>query len=296
MIYYFDIHRTKVFGPSFRDCGVIQKNPVRGLVGMSALHSGLLYGTLPSSFFYPKPVFKGDDDKIIVFDTYASSRLISWLSDTWPDKRVIHWYWNPVYYSGLKIQIPKRVEMWSFSKTDCAKYGMRYNTQFFFDCYAKEAGECGSRGIPRNPRALFIGRDKGRMPVLEDLKATLEGAGVEVDLRITKTVDTRMNFYVEKLLPYRKVIDLVKNADILLDYSRVPDAGLSLRPMEALFFGKKLITNNLEILDSDFYNPANIYVLDRDKRTIKEFVDCPVEPVDPLIRDNYLLSNWLKRF
>ena len=38
MIYYFDIHRTKVLGPMFRKSGVIQKNPIRGLLGMLALH------------------------------------------------------------------------------------------------------------------------------------------------------------------------------------------------------------------------------------------------------------------
>ncbi len=88
----------------------------------------------------------------------------------------------------------------------------------------------------------------------------------------------------------------MKEADILLDYYIYPAAGLSLRAMEALFFGKKLISNNLEILESDFYNPANIYVLDHDARSLREFVDCPLEPVDPAIRDRYLLSNWLKRF
>ena len=49
-------------------------------------------------------------------------------------------------------------------------------------------------------------------------------------------------------------------------------------------------------LESDFYSPANIYVLDHDKRSLKEFLDCQIELVAPEIRDRYLLSNWLKRF
>ena len=295
MIYYFDLHKTKVFGPMFKASGVIHRNPFRGIASMYALNTRFAY-KLPGSFFYPRPVFTGDDDKIIVFDTYSSPHLFDWLSETYKDKRIILWYWNTVETNGLKKQLPARVETWSFSKADCAEYGMRYNTQFYFDCLARDAAESRKQGLSQHPRAFFFGRDKGRSEILEDLKRRLEKEGVEVDLEIAAPFLGRMHFYREPLLPYRKVVDLVKKSDILLDYSNDPDNGLTLRAMEALFFGKKLITNNLEILDADFYDPANIYVLGRDKRSFREFVNCPPEPVDPEIRDNYLLSNWLKRF
>ena len=295
MIYYFDLHKTKVFGSMFKKSGVIQKNPYRNVLSVYATRS-ISFPQWSSIFFYPRPIFKGDDDKIIVFDTYFRSRFINWLCETQTDKRIILWYWNPVKTSGLKDQIPPRVETWSFSKSDCEKYGFKYNTQFFFDCLAQEAEECRERGISKHPKAFFLGRDKCRSGFLEHLKESLETEGIEVDLKITNPFIGRAGFYRETLLPYRKVIDLVKKADILLDYSMNPETGLSLRAMEALFFGKKLITNNQEILDSDFYNPANIYVLDHDIRSFREFIDCPLEPVDSEVRDKYLLSNWLKRF
>lgn len=295
MIYYFDLHKTKVFGPMFKASGVIHRNPFRGIASMYALNTRFAY-KLPGSVFYPRPVFKEGDDKIIVFDTYSSPHLFDWLSETYKDKRIILWYWNTVETNGLKKQLPARVETWSFSKADCAEYGMRYNTQFYFDCLARDAAESRKQGLSQHPRAFFFGRDKGRSEILEDLKRRLEKEGIEVDLEIAAPFLGRMHFYREPLLPYRKVVDLVKKSDILLDYSNDPDNGLTLRAMEALFFGKKLITNNLEILDADFYDPANIYVLGRDKRSFREFVNCPPEPVDPEIRDNYLLSNWLKRF
>ncbi len=279
----------------FRDSGVVQKNPIRGLLGMIALHSKQI-SKLPSCLFYPRPVFKNGDNKIIVFDTYSSQRLLQWLCDTRKNKRIIYWCWNPLKRDSLRGWVPKEVELWSFSKNDCSKYDLRYNTQFFFDCIAQEAAECRKQGLSQRPRALFLGRDKGRLSILEELKERLEKEGVVVDLRITRPIEGRLGFFREKLMPYRKVINLVKKVDILLDYTKVPESGPSLRAMEALFFGKKLITNNLEILDSDFYNPANIYVLDRDSRSFKDFIDCPLEPVDPDIRDKYLLSNWLKRF
>ena len=295
MIYYFDLHKTKVFGPMFRDSGVIQKNHFRNVLSVYATRACDI-PQWASFFFYPWPVFKEDDDKIIVFDSYARPSFINWLSEAHNDKRIILWYWNSVKTSGLKSHLNPNVETWSFSKSDCAKYGFRYNTQFFFDCLVQEAEECRARGISTHPKAFFFGREKGRTGILEFLKNNLEKEGVEVDLIIAQPFSGRAGFYREELLPYRKVVDLMKESDILLDYTNIPETGLSLRAMEALFFGKKLITNNLEILDSDFYNPANIYVLDCDKRSFREFIDCPLEPVDSEIRDKYLLSNWLKRF
>ena len=294
MIYYFDLRRTPLFSRMFKDSGVIQKNTYRYVVSVFALRTRII-NKLPSIFFFPRPVFREDDDKIIVFDTYSSTHLFTWLRKTQTDKRIILWYWNPVRTCGLKV-LPPGVETWSFSKTDCSEYGFKYNTQFFFDCLAPGAEECRKRGLSQHPRALFFGREKGRSGVLKELKDSLEKEGIEVDLRLTKPSYVRAGFYREKLFPYRKVIDLMKESDILLDYYTVPETGLSLRAMEALFFGKKLITNNLEILDSDFYNPANIYVMGHDNRSFREFVDCPLEPVDAGIRDRYLLSNWLKRF
>lgn len=296
MVYYFDMHRTRVFGPMFRKSGVIHRDLYRGFLMMYAISSPGLH-RLPSAFFYPKPKFMKGDDKIIIFDTYATVKLINWLCENWPDKRIIFWYWNPINNSQIREQVPERVEFWSYSKADCELHGFRHNTQFFFDCLAAKAETCRTRK-ERNPvaKALFIGRAKGRDGILSELANQLKKAGAEVDLRIVQRPKGRFGFFREKLLPYQSVIDLVVDADILIDYNQYPDSGLSLRPMEAMFFGKKLITNNREILSADFYSPANIYVLGHDKRTFREFVDNPGEEVAPEIRDRYLLSNWLRRF
>ena len=297
MIYYFDLHRTRVFGPMFRRSGVVHRNPFTGFIPMYALN---LRGMdrLPSALFYPRPKFIGGDDKIIVFDTYSTARMVNWLCRNWPDKRIIYWYWNSAATNlQIRQQVPERVEFWSYSKSECGQYNFRYNTQFFFDCLAAEAERCRARK-DRNPvpKALFYGREKGRAEALGELAEQLREAGAEADFRIIRRPEGRLAFMREKLLPYQAVVDLVKDADILVDYYLNTDSGLSLRPMEALFFGKKLVTNNRSILSEDFYSPANIYVLGYDGRPLKEFVESPGEEVAADIRDHYLLSNWLKRF
>ena len=86
------------------------------------------------------------------------------------------------------------------------------------------------------------------------------------------------------------------DSQILIDFYADPTAGLSLRAMEAMFFGKKMITNRLLMRNEDFYDSRNIFILGEEERTLKEFLEEPYAPPDPAVRDRYLLSNWLKRF
>ena len=364
MIIYCDLRRPPIFRDSFIKSGVDFKNHYRNLFTLLAAgHRGTR--RLPSTILFSGPKARdraagglysrlvvsgrkaGDrdqsDDKIIVFDSYTTPRYLYWLCRRNPDRRVILWFWNRVRDPEWLRHIPPQVEVWTYSRSDSERYGLKHNTQFFFDCYAEEAEQfvknAGAvnadadigQGLPgqdrndfdgRKPqgqdggafdsleprgnhqkahgsdglRAFFLGRDKGRAEALGELAKELGKAGVTADFRIVPPPAHRPGIIFENVVRYQETIATVKGADILVDLYEYPDAGLSLRPMEALFFGKKLITNNTGILDADFYDPANIYVLGKDERKLKEFVHSPVVPVDPEIRDRYLLSNWLKRF
>ena len=296
MIIYYDLRPTPLFKQMFEASGVGHVNHYRSKLSMYAMRHRI-GRRIPRSMIYSRPAFKDGDDKIIVFDSYASVRQLEWLHSEYPDKRIILWFWNVINNVDWLHHIPTFVEMWSYSATEAERFGIGHNTQFFFDCLAQEALE--SRMAPpveRTPRAFFIGRDKGRGDEIRAIGRELEEAGLDVELDIVPDISGKLRALREHLVPYRKVIDRVKEADILVDYVGRPDAGLSLRSMESIFFGKKLVTNNHEIEHADFYDPANIYLLGRDERSLAEFAACPMVPIADEIRDQYLLSNWLKRF
>lgn len=296
MIFYFDIRRVPIFRTMFKKSGVIQKDHFNNMFVYFFSTRGSLSKYFPG-LCYSRPKFRDGDDKIIIFDSYTTTRQLKWLRNNHPDKRVILWYWNSVINDSLIRNHPQGVELWSYSTKDCERFGMRYNTQFYFDCLAEEAEICRREPLSSHPRAFFFGRDKGRSDKINEIGEQLREIGVDVDIRIVAHTEPGIqSLRNPDLVSYQTVVDIVKEKDILLDYCGDPESGLSLRAMESLFFGKKLITDNIAILDSDFYNPANIYVLGHDNRSLKEFVDCRRELVSPEIRDRYLLSNWLKRF
>jgi hypothetical protein len=73
--------------------------------------------------------------------------------------------------------------------------------------------------------------------------------------------------------------------------------GLSLRPLEALFFGKKLITNCKSIKNHPLYNKTNIFILDEDSDAdLLQFIKEPIAPQPQSIKEYYSFNEWLKRF
>lgn len=99
-----------------------------------------------------------------------------------------------------------------------------------------------------------------------------------------------------------KEIDMKKNAEILkrskvvIDMPYVGQKGLSIRSIEALASEAKLITTNFSIKKYDFYNPCNIYIIDRENPLVdKEFINLPYHSIESNIVNQYSLSEWIKK-
>ena len=292
MIVYFDNGRHPLFRNAFKSCGqmcvplIKEKIPPEiAFILIHKIHPAI-------SLICVDPLCAAEDDKIIVFDTMVSPRYLIWLSDHHPDKRIILWFWNPITNFKQYADVPGSVEFWSYSERDCKKYGLRHNTQFFFDCFADRTGEAASP-----EKVIFIGREKERLKKLLAVGRQLTEAGLDFEMHLVHTRSTKARGWsYEPYMPYEKVIDLVSEAGYLLDYYTDPRAGLSLRLMESLFLGKKIFTNNVTVDQYDFYDDHNIYILGKSRETVADFIKKPYRPVDPAIVDRYRLSRWMARF
>lgn len=250
------------------------------------------------------PKVADDDPLLIVFDTYLNLQYIVRLKKKYPDKQIVCWCWNPINKKNKEAfrQIGNVVPVWSYSPADCKRYGMKYNTQFFFDSlipdHAPGADEPKASGSA--PKALFIGREKSkRAEMLERIFSELEASGAVVEKHLVKKLDRHgILKYVtrENLIPYRDVLKMTADADILIDCYGSDTAGCSLRPLESMFFGKKLVTDNPSLMEYDFYDSHNIYVFGHEDRSLKEFMEEPFVPVPDEIKNEYRFSRWLQRF
>ncbi|HEM5166085.1 TPA: lipopolysaccharide biosynthesis protein, partial [Streptococcus suis] len=97
-----------------------------------------------------------------------------------------------------------------------------------------------------------------------------------------------------KQLPFEKLYEIYSQSKCVVDIESSKQNGLTMRTIEMIGLEKKLITTNKDIVHYDFFNPANIMILDRNDPVIDlEFIDKPYIPLDEKIRTKYSLHDWI---
>lgn len=95
-------------------------------------------------------------------------------------------------------------------------------------------------------------------------------------------------------MPRQKVQDVFRKSRAILDIEHPLQSGLTIRTLETLGAGKKLVTTNASILDTEIYDPRNICVIDRTNPHVPiEFLESPYVAPEQEIYKRYSLNGWL---
>jgi len=252
------------------------------------------------------PGFLEQYDKVILINGMAEQWLFHprWRQSPRPD--TFFFLWDPArcprYAPG-----PARLEQlkalhkaYAFQREDCADFALRFNSTF----YAPPPPGV----LPGQPEqrwdVLFLGVPKDRLPQLRDLHAQFSAMGLRVYFRIGLTYYDQLEpeqaqgwTVTREWMAYSDYLRLALQSRCLLDLYQSIQTGFSLRVMEHLFFGLKLLTNNRVIRQAEFYHPNNIFVLGEDDLNgLKDWLDLPFIPIAEEIREYYTVEKWAERF
>ncbi len=178
--------------------------------------------------------------------------------------------------------------VYSYDKIDVERYNLKFLTNYIFE-----------ENTSKNYKYLFfnISTYDYRFPVIEALAKSLKENKWSYNI-LVYYFGKVTSHYVNIITTQKSIVEvaqLIKQSKIIVDIQREDQVGLSFRAFEALGYRKKLITNNIDIINYDFYNPNNILVVDKDHIQIPEaFVNSPYQEVDNHILDRYRIKNWVK--
>jgi hypothetical protein len=229
---------------------------------------------------------------IIIHASKLSPPIVAYIRKNSPTIRIIVWYWNPV----LKCVLPHRYagndcEIWSFDEADCTKYSMHHNNQYYFKKL---------KGFNNSERydLVFVGSDKGRAEDIFSLSQRFATLGLKCYFHVVPSAPSKKaKPTFQARISYRNILDLISQSKAILDYVSQGQHGLTLRPLEALFFKKKLITNDKSIISRDFYNKKNVFVLGCDNLSyLQEFINSPYIETEEYLVEKYSFEQWIKRF
>ena len=243
--------------------------------------------------------------QFLVYSKNSSTRFLFWSPFflTWwyamgkliKSNKKFCFCWGPVNNAAnihrLEYFIQKSKEdkfaFFSMNPYDAEKYEMQLISQVYrrFDSLKENKIESDF---------YFLGKTKGREKILSQIQKVLEEKKFKIDFRIFPDVPKEPVSFEENVLGASKarcIVDIVS--------SKYRQNGMTLRPLEALFLGKKLITNYREIVDEDFYHPDNIFVVDEKNFSlegIEDFMQKPIHKIDEEIVERYEVNHWIQTY
>lgn len=252
-------------------------------------------------------------DLVIIHEPIFPDYVVKYIRQRNPKCRIILIMWNTLAYTGsLKFYNKQKhfqrllqdrdrynYSVLSFDKEDCHLYGMTYNNQFTFYCEAGDDENALDHAL--NHGVFFCGRDKNRIGKAMALGKWLEQSSIPFTCWMVPEFDK--SYAADQIaflkkdgnVPYDAMITEMKRHTILLDLVQKGQHGITWRPLEAMLYGKKLITDFEEIKNYDFYNPDNIYIIrDTNFLGLREWMAKPFVNVPDAIKKNYLFPGWLE--
>ncbi|WP_345867264.1 hypothetical protein [Shewanella algae] len=93
----------------------------------------------------------------------------------------------------------------------------------------------------------------------------------------------------------KELRNMLLKSDCVIDICHHLQVGLTMRTIEALGMKKKIVTNNSSVINYDFYNKDNIYVIGKSRCALDDFLRRPYSTVPDYIYKSYDIDNWVIR-
>ncbi|MGL5901349.1 MAG: hypothetical protein ACRCZO_01580, partial [Cetobacterium sp.] len=245
-------------------------------------------------------------ENVVEFDYFISIGtgefspfFIKRLKEKNPRIKTILFLWDKVEYLPKGFNLEGFDQIFSFDKDDCEKYDYTFRESFYVNT--------SKNIVEKNIDLYYLGalREIKRYNKLLKLKEYLEKnlLSYNIKLFIDKIIEKNNKLEFDKDLitrdriNYLLNIEFVKKAKVLLEINYKNQKGLTLRAMESILGKTKLITDNSDIINYDFYKKENIYIV----KDIEEIKNIPLEffktsyvDLDEKIVERYSCKGFLK--
>lgn len=191
----------------------------------------------------------------------------------------------------------------TFDRSDSLKYSIDLIPLFYEDSYKKHNGDY-------KYDICFIGTiHSDRLKVIEAVEKEclekglsffhycyLQSRAMYLVYWLTKAEFRRKSpgFFHFDQIRSSEVAEIMLKSKAVLDIQHPKQTGLTMRTIETLGAGKKIITTNKDIMYYDIYSESNVCIIDRKSPTINiNFINSEYKELPSEILNRYSIGGWI---
>lgn len=246
---------------------------------------------------------------LLVRGEAAAKDKLETLRKECPQAKMVLYLWDSVSYNPNSLRISHVFdEVFSFDRENCEQYGFTFEPLFFDDKFYQS----GQNNNEKKYDVSFVGTvHTDRLKFLRRLKDCFERDNVSYcfywyypsrilfeirrifDPVFRKVIRSEIEFTP---MDYDEMCQVINDSKCVIDINRPKQDGLTMRTLEVLGSGTKLITTNKKIVELSFYHQNCIQVVSRQQPKVdREFFDngYPKEVLEQL--GQHRISQWILR-
>lgn len=246
---------------------------------------------LPKKIWYEKEFLKRELQYVIIIDVNITVHYLKWIKRQFPNSKIIFLYDNMVGKARniSPKRVPEGIRIWTYDDFDSRKYQISLTKNYWIREMLHKKKKKPEFDV------FFIGKDKGRGEWILEFERKLLSMGLKTKFIITKDKKfSRNKKYYQDPISYEEVLDIDTRSRAILNVTMENQEGISMRDMESIAIGVKLITTNTHIVSKDLYNKHNIFIVGVDDITVlPAFLDGEYVDVLENIGDNHTFEKMM---
>ena len=209
-------------------------------------------------------------------------------------------YFKTYFFDGVnrfkrKLQrAPLFDEIFSFEPEDCKEFGFQFITNFIYE----EKPEQSIFEPIKYSVFTISSYNKKRFETLLKVAELLkeQNQAHKIIVMNNKIESHNLIEIIKEPITLDETKLLLKQSNCMLDIAPIQKhKGLTFRVFEAMGLHKKIITNNPDIANYDFYNPQNILIINENNIDIpNSFLSSEYQSVPDEIYQKYTIQTWVK--
>jgi hypothetical protein len=278
------------------------------LVRQSALATSLRLGrinTLPLIVRHERDILRriGDvrfDYVLIIKAAELRTEFLQALRQRMRSANFILYQWDSLArMPGIEARMPYFDRILTFDRADSTAHpGLIFRPLFYRDEAPPQVSSVADLDL------CFVGwLHSNRLSVIRRLQAKARTRGISFFVYLFTGIRTalRLSFGGNgrdvhvRPLPYSRLLALYRRASVVVDLPHALQSGLTMRAIEAIGHGRKLLTTALDVVNYDFYSVDNVCVMRPDDIDLDSgFIQAPPVAYPPSIVRRYSLDGWIE--